>query len=90
MTYCDTYDVTTIVKHFNKGHLKPLKGSVAFMCYNILFYGNYCEVVSLLNKNKLPIVDLEYVFLYERDNKRYASEHSYYLHAFSERYKVFA
>lgn len=90
MTHCDMYDVTTMVEYSNRRNFKPLRNNITLMCYNILFYGNYSELASLLNKNNIPIMDSKYVFLYEKDNKIHASEYAYYLYAFSERYKVFA
>ena len=90
MTYCDMYDVTTMVEYFNRRTFKPLRSNTTLMHYNILFYGNYGELASLLNKNNIPIIDSKYTFLYEKDNKIHASEYAYYLYAFSERYKVFA
>ena len=90
MTYCDMYDVTTMVEYFNRRTFNPLRSNTTLLHYNILFYGNYGELASLLNKNNIPIIDSKYTFLYEKDNKIHASEYAYYLYAFSERYKVFA
>lgn len=89
MTYCDTYDAAIMVEYFNRRTFKPLRSNTTLMCYNILFYGNYSELASLLNKNNIPLIDFKHVFFYERDNKVHASEYAYYLYAFSERYKIF-